>query len=100
MHTYPTKQDRELIKGFSQLKNEKEITGFLRDLLTPAEIEEFSRRFQIAKLLWTSTKSYAEIAEQVGTSTTTVTRVSHWLYKESAQGYATVLERFFGQSKR
>lgn len=100
MQTYPTKQDRELIKGFSQLKNEKEITGFLRDLLTPAEIEEFSIRFQIAKLLWTTTKSYAEIAEQVGTSTTTVTRVSHWLYKESAQGYATVLKRFFGQSKR
>ncbi|OGJ37709.1 MAG: hypothetical protein A2383_02310 [Candidatus Pacebacteria bacterium RIFOXYB1_FULL_39_46] len=100
MQTYPTSQDRELIKGFAQLKNEKEIIGFLRDLLTPAEIEEFSQRFQIAKLLWTTTKSYVEIAKKVGTSTTTVTRVAHWLYKESFQGYAVVLERLFGKSQR
>jgi TrpR-related protein YerC/YecD len=100
MQTYPTKQDKELIKGFSQLSNEKEITGFLRDLLTPAEIEEFSRRFQIAKLLWTTNKSYADIADFVSTSTTTVTRVAHWLYKEPHQGYANVLKRMYGKSKR
>lgn len=100
MQSYPTKQDKELIKAFSQLSNEKEITGFLRDLLTPAEIEEFSRRFRIAKLLWTTNKSYADIASYVGTSTTTVTRVAHWLYKESYQGYAKVLERVYGKSKR
>lgn len=100
MQTYPTKTDKELIKGFSMLQGESEITGFLRDLLTPAEIEEFSRRFQIAKLLWTTNKPYAEIANHVGTSTTTVTRVAHWLYKESQQGYAQVLEKMYGQSKR
>lgn len=54
MPTYPTRSDHELIQAISCLKGEKEITGFLRDLLTPAEIEEFSRRFQIAKLLWTT----------------------------------------------
>lgn len=97
---YPTKNDKKLIAGFSQLKTEKEITGFLRDLLTPAEIEEFSKRFQIATLLWTTNKSYADIAEEVETSTTTVTRVSHWLYKEPYQGYATVLERIYGKSQR
>ena len=100
MQTYPTKEDKELINGFSKLETVSEITGFLRDLLTPAEIEEFSRRFQIAKLLWTTNKPYSEIAEQVGTSTTTVTRVAHWLYKESQQGYSRVLEKMCGQSKR
>lgn len=100
MQTYPTKTDKQLIKAFSKLKNDREITGFLRDLLTQAEIEEFSRRFEIAKLLWTTTQSYAEIADAVSTSTTTVTRVSHWLYKESYQGYATVLDRMYGKSKR
>ena len=100
MQTYPTKEDKELIKGFSKLETVNEITAFLRDLLTPAEIEEFSRRFQIAKLLWTTNKSYSEIADQVGTSTTTVTRVSYWLYKEVQQGYARVLEKMYGQSKR
>lgn len=100
MQRYPTRQDKELIKGFSKLKDEKEITKFLRDLLTPAEIEEFSKRFQIAKLLWTTSKSYADIAKMIKTSTTTVTRVSHWLYKEPYQGYSTTLEKIFGKSKR
>lgn len=100
MPTYPTRSDRELIQAVSYLKGEKEIAGFLRDLLTPAEIEEFSRRFQIAKLLWTTKLPYVEIAEKVGTSTTTVTRVSQWLYKESWHGYSSVLQRIYGKSQR
>ena len=100
MQTFPTKQNKELITAFSQLNGEKEVTGFLRDLLTPAEIEEFSRRFQIAKLLWTTKLSYVEIAKKIGTSTTTVTRVGQWLYKESWRGYNTVLQRIYGNSKR
>lgn len=100
MSTFPSKSDRELIQAFTNLKSEKEITGFLRDLLTPAEIEEFSRRFQIAKLLWTTNLPYVDIAQKVGTSTTTVTRVSQWLYKEPWHGYGTVLQRIFGKSQR
>jgi len=100
MATYPTKQDKELIQAVSYLKSEKEITGFLRDILTPAEIEEFSKRFQIAKLLWTTNLSYVDIAKKVDTSTTTVTRVAQWLYKEPWQGYGVVLGRMCGKSKR
>lgn len=100
MPTYPTKQDKELIHAISELKGEKEVTDFLRDILTPAEIEEFSCRFQIAKLLWTTNHSYVDIAQKIGTSTTTVTRVSQWLYKEPWKGYAVVLQRIYGQSKR
>jgi|SRR5579859_7751375 len=100
MSTYPTKLDRELIQAVSSLKGEKEITDFFRDLLTPAEIEEFSRRFQIAKLLWTTNLSYVEIAQKVGTSTTTVTRVGQWLYKEPWHGYSAVLQKMCGKSQR
>lgn len=100
MSLYPTKEDKELIRAVSILKNEEEITAFLRDIMTINEIDEFSRRFQIAKLLWTTDMSYVEIAQRVGTSTTTVTRVSQWLYKESWQGYSLVLQRKYGQSKR
>ncbi len=92
--------NKELIKAISRLETEKEITGFLRDILTPAEIEEFSKRFWIAKLLWTMELSYVDIARKVGTSTTTVTRVGQWLYKESWHGYSTVLRRMYGNSKR
>jgi TrpR-related protein YerC/YecD len=100
MPKYPTKQDKALIHAFARLENEREITDFLRDLLTPAEIEEFSRRFQIAKLLWTTERSYMDIAKEIGASTTTVTRVAQWLYRESWQGYAAVLEKMYGSSKR
>ncbi len=100
MKSYPNSADKVLIHAFSLLKNEKEITGFLRDILTIAEIEEFSKRFQIAKLLWTAKLSYLDIAQKVDTSTTTVTRVSQWLFKEKYQGYATTLERMYGKSKR
>ncbi len=100
MAMYPTKQDKELVDAVASLQSSKEVAGFLRDLLTPTEIEEFSRRFQIAKLLWTSTSSYLDIAAKVGTSTTTVTRVAQWLYKESWHGYSVVLRRLYGVSKR
>ncbi len=100
MPTYPTKQDKKLIQAISYLKSEKEVAGFLRDLLTSSEIEEFSRRFQIAKLLWTTNLSYVDIAKKANTSTTTVTRVSQWLYKESWRGYSTVLQRLYGPSQR
>lgn len=98
--SYPSREDKELVEAFSHLKNRIEITAFLRDLLTPAEIEEFSRRFQIAKLLWTGTSSYKGIAIAVGTSTTTVTRVAQWLFKEDWGGYRAVFQRLYGDPKR
>lgn len=100
MTQYPTKQDNELIKAITLLKNEGEIRAFLRDILTPGEIEEFASRFQVATLLWTTKLSYIVIAKKVGTSTATVTRVSHWVFKERWQGYAVVLQRIYGEAKR
>ena len=100
MKKYPTKNQQKLIKAFSQLKTEREIKNFLRDLLTPAEIEEFSKRFQIAQLLWNTNLSYVQIAQKVGASTATVTRVAFWLFKENWQGYASVLKRIYGKSQR
>lgn len=63
----------------------------MRDLLTPAEIEEFANRLEIAKLLLDG-RSYQKIAEEIGTSTTTVTRVAQWLFS-GCGGYLAVLKR-------
>lgn len=90
-----SKQTHDLLVAFSQLENEAEVKNFLKDLLTPAEIDEFSTRFQIAKLLWTTQMSYAEIADQLHTSTTTVTRVARFLNKEPYKGYKTVLTKLY-----
>lgn len=92
---YSPTSDREklLIKAFGSLTNEKEIAQFLRDLLTIAEIEEFANRIEIVKLL-SKNVSYAAIAKQTGVSTTTVTRVAHWLNRGTG-GYRTIVERLF-----
>lgn len=85
----------ELTKAFSTLDGEDEIKRFLRDLLTPTELEEFATRFQIAKLLWSTDKSYAVIAQELKTSTTTVTRVARFLNKEPYEGYKIVLRQLY-----
>jgi TrpR-related protein YerC/YecD len=89
----------ELITAFSQLENDDQVRRFLRDLLTPTELEEFATRYQIAKLLWTTDKSYADIAQELKTSTTTVTRVARFLNKEPYEGYKLVLRQLFPKSE-
>lgn len=80
---------------FTLLKTPAEAEKFLRDLLTPEEIEEFAKRFAIAQLLWGKKDSYVAIAKKVGTSTTTVTRVARFLWKEPHKGYQVMLRRLF-----
>jgi TrpR-related protein YerC/YecD len=100
MQSFPTSDDKDLIKAISLLNGKDEIAGFLRDICTPGEIEELSRRFQIATLLWRTKLSYLEIAKKMNTSTTTVTRVSQWLFKESWGGYRAALKKMYGKSVR
>lgn len=82
-------REKALMKTFLKLRNEKEVSNFLRDLLTLPEIEEFANRLEIARMLLEG-KSYLKIAKETGVSTTTVTRVAHWLFN-GCGGYKTVL---------
>jgi TrpR-related protein YerC/YecD len=93
-----TLEEKQLVQSFLQLKNEEEMGNFLRDLMTTAEIEEFSNRIEIARLLLTEDLSYMEISKKVGTSTTTVTRVAQWLFK-GCGGYFTALQRMLKLKK-
>jgi TrpR-related protein YerC/YecD len=87
-------QDTNLLyQGVLKLKNLKEAQAFFRDLLTPQEIDTFSSRFKIARLLHQG-QSYARIAKATNTSTTTVTRVALWL-KRGRGGYQLILKRLF-----
>ena len=100
MAKYPSAHDKELHEALASLRDVREFTAFWRDLLTPAEIDELSRRFQVAKLLWTTKLSYLEISAKVGVSTTTVTRVAQWLYREGWKGYSLALKRKYGANQR
>lgn len=96
--SYPTPAMKELFKAIQQIKSTDEAVRFFRDLLTIAELTEFSHRWQAVKLL-NQGKSYAEIAAKLGMSTATVTRVAHWL-RHGMGGYLTIANRSFPKLKK
>ncbi len=88
---YSNKDIQELIHAVLTLKSEKEAADFFRDLLTVKEIQEFSNRWQMVKMIDKGTP-YLEIAQKLGVSTTTVSRCAHWLHHGTG-GYRTALSR-------
>jgi TrpR-related protein YerC/YecD len=84
-----TPLEQNLCEAFASLSTSQDVANFLRDLLTSAELTEFSHRLEIARLLKKG-KPYLEIAKEVGVSTTTVTRVAQWL-KDGCGGYEKAL---------
>jgi len=80
-----------LVKAFLVLRGSSEIKGFLRDLLTEAELIEFGNRLYAARML-SKGVHYNAIAEDTGLSSATIARVKKWL-KAGMGGYRTVLSR-------
>jgi TrpR-related protein YerC/YecD len=68
------------------------VEDFLRDLCTVSELDALGHRLHAARLLADTDLPYLEIARIAGTSTTTVTRVAHWL-RHGNGGYAAAIER-------
>lgn len=89
--TWKTPRLKKLAEALLTLKNEKEMMNFLRDLCTLEELEEFSKRWEAVKMI-NNGKSYREIAQKTGMSTTTITRIAHWL-EHGEEGYKTVLKK-------
>lgn len=88
----PSSQDIDkLCDAFALLESAEEAAAFLTDIATRAEINGFAARWQIAQLLDEGTV-YRDIAERVGTSTATVTRVNAAL-NHGAGGYRKALEK-------
>jgi TrpR-related protein YerC/YecD len=82
---------KELFEAILVLETRSELERFFRDLCTIAELEAMAHRWQVARLL-DRRLPYLEIAQRTHASTTTVTRVAHWLrYGEG--GYRLALDR-------
>ena len=96
-NSYPTKAMKELFIAIQEIQSTDEAANFFRDLLTPAELAEFANRWQIVKRL-VHGESYLSIATALNVSTTTVTRVSHWL-KSGRGGYEAIAMRLFDKRK-
>ncbi len=81
----------ELVSAIRSLRTPDEVTRFLRDLCTRAELEALVHRWRTARLIEEGVP-YVEIAERVPTSTATVTRVAQWV-RHGAGGYRIALAR-------
>jgi TrpR-related protein YerC/YecD len=90
-HTWQTRAMKELFDAILTLETRSEVEQFLRDLCTLAELEAMSHRWAVARLV-DQGLPYTEIAEKTNASTTTVTRVAHWL-RHGEGGYRLALER-------
>ena len=90
-HTWRTREMSELFEAILSLETPAELERFLRDLCTLAELEAMAHRWTVARLV-DQGLPYLEVAEKAGASTTTVTRVAHWL-RHGEDGYRLALDR-------
>lgn len=84
------KKATPLVEALLFCEDTTSLYAFLRDLLTPAEIEEFSQRRDIASRL-TEWQSYKQIEQETHISSTTIARVSKFLHGDF-EGYKYVLD--------
>jgi len=91
MEKWDNKQSENLFKAIITLKSLNEAKRFFRDLLTEAEIGEFSNRWQAAQML-AEKIPYTEIEKKTGLSSATIARISKWL-NQGMGGYQLMLKK-------
>jgi TrpR-related protein YerC/YecD len=90
-HPWRTDEMKDLFEAILRLESGDEVERFLRDLCTLGELEAMAHRWEVAKLVEEGLP-YHEVSSRTGASTTTVTRVAHWL-RHGEGGYRLALER-------
>lgn len=90
MPSWKTPKLKKLAHAFLLINTEKDMLAFLRDVATLEELDALSSRWQAVAMI-ESGLPYRTIAEKTGLSTTTVTRVAHWL-RHGEGGYGTALK--------
>jgi TrpR family trp operon transcriptional repressor len=84
---------KELVEVFSKISPDKEFAFlFLKDILTPNEIETLALRWQIIKKL-NNGETHRAIAGELGLGISTVTRGSRTLSNKNG-GFARMLKKF------
>ena len=100
MSTKPDKKNRRkleksLQRAFVAIQTTGECERFLQDLCTPAELESFIDRWEVAQLVDQGIP-YRQIQQATSVSTATITRVARALVHGSA-GYRLIIERTQGK---
>jgi TrpR-related protein YerC/YecD len=97
-HTWANAAIEDLLETVLRLESLDEAERFFRDLCTLSELEAMGHRWQVAKLV-DQGLPYHEVSRRTGASTTTVTRVAHWL-RHGEDGYRLALDRIPRKAKR
>ena len=91
MHPFHNESTDRLFEAICALKSPEECYHFFEDLCTIKEMQDMVQRFDTAILL-DQGKSYQKIAEEVGVSTATISRVNRCLLY-GAGGYRKAIEQ-------
>lgn len=91
MPTWKTPKLKRLARALLSLHTEDEILAFLRDVATLEELGEISNRWDVVLQLKNG-KNYRDVATNTGMSTTTITRIAHWL-NHGEGGYRMAIKR-------
>ena len=83
--------ERSLCDALLSLKNAEEMSAFLHDLCTPAELEVMVDRWRVVPYLLDGV-SYREIHERTAVSITTIGRVARYINQGSG-GYVAAAAR-------
>lgn len=81
----------KLFEAILSLKNIEECYRFFEDICTIKEIQSITQRLEVASLL-RNKKTYTEIEELTGASTSTISRVNRVL-NYGQDGYNLILDR-------
>jgi TrpR-related protein YerC/YecD len=81
---------RDLVAAFMSISDSRTMEAFLKDVCTTNELDAMGQRLQVARLVDQGVP-YQEISRRTGASTTTITRVAHWLHYGEG-GYREVLK--------
>ncbi len=90
-HPETTNRFQDLVAALVSIDDARTMAAFLKDLCTTNELDAMGQRLQVARLVDEGV-AYQEISRRTGASTTTVTRVAHWLHYGEG-GYREVLSR-------
>ena len=86
-----------LFEAILTLKTPEECYAFFEDVCTVKEVQSIAQRFAVAKLLKDG-KTYAEVANETGASTATISRVNRSLNYGNAS-YDKVFARLEEKNK-
>ena len=82
-----------LLDTLLAIDTKDQLSNFLKDLCTPAELRSLDERWKVCQLLAKENLSYREIHALTGASLTTIGRVARFLKEERYGGYRNILAK-------